>query len=164
MIIFLSIYSDGLVTNSHIFAAIQYGLNTSDCTYNTLDANAAPPQWVEQSQRQMKEACVYSKHLVLCTGSWPGVPGVLLVTVSNLIALSWSCVALYRVTCWYVYICGYVGAVHMWGFTFLHHRELAFGQKLFVEPGDDMHCRQSFVHFFWLPYFILRQQFTIFFS
>jgi len=44
MIIFLSIYSDGLVTNSHIFAAIQYGLNTSDYTYNTLDANAAPSQ------------------------------------------------------------------------------------------------------------------------
>jgi hypothetical protein len=42
---------------------------------------------VYSRKRQMKEACVYSKHLV-CTGSWPGAPGILLVTISNLIALS----------------------------------------------------------------------------
>jgi hypothetical protein len=57
MIIFVSIYSDGLVTNSHIFAAIpiQYGLNTSDYTYNTMDANAAQSQWVEQSRDRWRK-------------------------------------------------------------------------------------------------------------
>ena len=61
-------------TNSHFFSALQYGWNTSDYTYNTLDANAARPEWAEQSRDRWRSMC------------WLQAPGMTAIVCCN---LSW---------------------------------------------------------------------------